>query len=196
MSVPAMARRYLAEIISKNPNGPYLLGGTCMGGMVAMEMAQMLVHQGREVALLALLDVEHPVKTWRHPELRERLYGPLRNFVRDGFRILRWRIIRAAGMGRHQRRLPSYRRFVAHMNSRAYRSYTPEFFPGAAALFITDEKESPHGDFRLLLRRHLQESNVITLSGHRSGLFTPPIVDELARQLQACLKSADNLKES
>lgn len=192
MSVPAMARRYLSEVISKDPTGPYLLGGTCMGGMVAFEMARMLVRQGREIALLALFDVPHPLKSWQHHELKERVYAPLRDPVRDGFRILRWSIARSIGLTRHARQLPAYRRFVAHMNSRANRSYMPKKFPGAAALFVTVDTKFPREDLRLLMRRHVQETKIVALPGKRSGLFIQPAVDELARQLQACMKSAEN----
>ncbi len=107
ISIPAMARRYLPEIIAKDPTGPYLLGATCMGGMVAFEMAQMLVRQGRKVGLLALLDVNYPLPKWQHPDLIERLYGPIRDPVRDAFRMLRWFIVRAVGLGRSAALLPT-----------------------------------------------------------------------------------------
>jgi amino acid adenylation domain-containing protein len=48
-TVPGMARRYLAEILEKDPTGPYLIGGTCMGGIVAFELAHLLIEQGRKV---------------------------------------------------------------------------------------------------------------------------------------------------
>jgi amino acid adenylation domain-containing protein len=191
MSVPAMARRYLPEIIAKDPTGPYLLGGTCMGGLVAFEVAQMLVRQGRKVGLLALLDVRYPLPAGQHHDPLERFYGPLRDPVRDGFRILRWSIARAAGLGRTARWLPAYRRFVAHMNSRANRSYKPAFYPGALTLFITADTKFPREDLRLLMRRCAKESRVITLPGVRSGLFVRPAVDELARQLHVCLELAE-----
>src|SRR5208282_4652718 len=97
MSVPAMARRYLSEIIAKDPTGPYLLAGTCMGGRIAFEMAQLLIQQGRPVGLLALLDTNCPTSGSQSHRLRERLFGPVHNEVRDAFRILRWSIARAAG---------------------------------------------------------------------------------------------------
>jgi hypothetical protein len=77
------------------------------------------------------------------------------------------------------------------MNSRANRIYTPKFYPGAATLFVTLETKFPREDPRLLMRRHLQESKIITLPGNRSGLFARPAVDELARQLQGCLELAE-----
>ena len=36
--------------------GPYFLGGYCMGGTVAFEVAQQIQAQGERVALLALFD--------------------------------------------------------------------------------------------------------------------------------------------
>lgn len=190
MSVPAMAHRYLPEILAKDPTGPYLLGGTCMGGMVAFELAQMLVRRGKEVGLLALLDVPHPLPAWKHYDWVERFYGTLRDPLRDAFRILRWFVARAAGFGRNARWLPAYRRFVAHMNSRANRSYKPGFYPGTLTLFITANTKFPREDLRLLMRRHAQATQVITIPGLRSGLFLKPAVDELATQLQKCMDAA------
>lgn len=54
--VKAMATHYLKEIQSVQPDGPYLLGGICSGGVVAYEMAQQLERQGQDVALLVLVD--------------------------------------------------------------------------------------------------------------------------------------------
>jgi pimeloyl-ACP methyl ester carboxylesterase len=195
MSISAMAQRYLAEIVAKDPTGPYLLGATCMGGMVAFELAQMLIRQGRKVGLLALFDVPYPLPKWQHHDRTERLYGPIRDPVRDAFRMLRWFIVRSAGLGRSQHSLTAYRRFVGNMNSRANRSYKPAFFPGAMTLFITAETKYPREDLRLAMRRYAQDSRVIPIPGNRSGLFVQPAVDELARQLQGCLELAGG-KES
>jgi amino acid adenylation domain-containing protein len=54
-SVEAMARDHLERVRSVQPEGPYLLGGYCHGGLVAFEMAQQLRAQGHEVGLLVLL---------------------------------------------------------------------------------------------------------------------------------------------
>jgi hypothetical protein len=77
------------------------------------------------------------------------------------------------------------------MNSRANRSYKPAFYPGAMTLFITADTKFSREDLRLLMRHHVQETHVITISGNRSGLFGRPAVDELARQLQVCLELAE-----
>jgi pimeloyl-ACP methyl ester carboxylesterase len=51
-----MAARYIKEIQVIQPEGPYFLTGYCMGGTIALEMAQQLRGQGQRVDLLALLD--------------------------------------------------------------------------------------------------------------------------------------------
>ena len=56
MPLEQMAAAYIEALLSVQPEGPYLLGGWSFGGFVAFEMAQQLRKQGREVALLAILD--------------------------------------------------------------------------------------------------------------------------------------------
>jgi FkbH-like protein len=51
-----MARYYVEEVRAFQPVGPYYLGGYCLGGNVAFEMARQLHAQGEPVALVALID--------------------------------------------------------------------------------------------------------------------------------------------
>jgi thioesterase domain-containing protein len=59
-SLEAMARDYIKEIREFQTSGPYYLGGTSFGGLIAFEMAQQLVEQGQTVAMLALFDTWGP----------------------------------------------------------------------------------------------------------------------------------------
>ncbi|MEO1369463.1 MAG: thioesterase domain-containing protein, partial [Acidobacteriota bacterium] len=54
--IDAMARRYLDEVRSVQPRGPYRIGGYCIGGGVAYEMARQLEAGGESVSMLALID--------------------------------------------------------------------------------------------------------------------------------------------
>jgi len=54
--VSKMAAEYILEIRKKQPVGPYIIGGECLGGVVAYEIAQQLIRQGDEVGLLILMD--------------------------------------------------------------------------------------------------------------------------------------------
>lgn len=55
-SVKDMASYYLKEIRELQPQGPYFIGGFCMGGVIALEIAQQLLSDGQTVALLAMID--------------------------------------------------------------------------------------------------------------------------------------------
>jgi thioesterase domain-containing protein len=66
-SVEAMATAYLAELLAHSSTGPYLLGGHCLGGAVALEMALQLEARGQAVARLVLLDSFAPLLTHAGP---------------------------------------------------------------------------------------------------------------------------------
>jgi FkbH-like protein len=63
-----MAAYYLKQIRSVQPEGPYLLGGMCAGGVLSFEVARQLQSQGQAIAMVALIDaadVEAPQRTGR-----------------------------------------------------------------------------------------------------------------------------------
>ena len=55
-TIEAMAAAYIQAIRAVQPEGPYLLGGFCAGGLLAYEVAQQLCAAGQAVDLLALID--------------------------------------------------------------------------------------------------------------------------------------------
>ncbi|NRD67216.1 alpha/beta fold hydrolase, partial [Corallococcus exiguus] len=59
-SVEALARDYLSQLRTVQPQGPYLLGGWSFGGLVALEMARQLQALGEVVELLTLMDSTVP----------------------------------------------------------------------------------------------------------------------------------------
>jgi thioesterase domain-containing protein len=59
-SIAAMAEEYLTALLAHRPDGPYLLVGYSMGGTIAFEMARRLLADGREVAVVALIDGPPP----------------------------------------------------------------------------------------------------------------------------------------
>lgn len=55
-SIEEMASHYLEEVKIVQPSGPYFLGGYCMGGTIAMEMAQILKKQGEQINAVFLFE--------------------------------------------------------------------------------------------------------------------------------------------
>ena len=54
-----IAADYVAEIRTVQPSGPYNLGGFCLGGAIALEMARQLRAAGDEVAPVVMIQTEH-----------------------------------------------------------------------------------------------------------------------------------------
>ena len=59
-SVEDMARHYVELARTVHPDGPYLLVGSSLGGMIAYEMARRLAAAGQAVPLCALVDTPGP----------------------------------------------------------------------------------------------------------------------------------------
>lgn len=55
-----VAASYVRELRARQSTGPYILGGTCLGGTIAFEMARQLQAAGDEVLRLFLLDSWRP----------------------------------------------------------------------------------------------------------------------------------------
>ena len=60
-SVEAMAAYYVQEIQTVQPKGPYLLGGRCTGGTIALEMAYQLKKKRQDVLLVVMVDSPRPL---------------------------------------------------------------------------------------------------------------------------------------
>jgi thioesterase domain-containing protein len=54
-TIEAMAASYVDMIQGVEPEGPYLLGGLCHGGLIAFEMARQLERKGQKVGLVAMI---------------------------------------------------------------------------------------------------------------------------------------------
>lgn len=139
------ARFYLPLIRSVQPHGPYILAGYSMGGLTALELAQMLIAAGEEVALLVMLDTLTPLQHFP-------LNGKLRFWVRRAFhhgkklrhlplqRLLPYLTMRANGLAKDLGiiHVPDRRRLnapAAHSvkaaGAAAFLNYRPRFYPGS-----------------------------------------------------------------
>ncbi|WP_406350639.1 thioesterase domain-containing protein [Streptomyces sp. NBC_00658] len=63
LSVVEMASRYLKEIRTVQPEGPYLFVGPCAGGRIAYEIARQLEERSERVAVLAVINTMPPGTT-------------------------------------------------------------------------------------------------------------------------------------
>ena len=55
-SIEEMAAAHLAALRAVRPKGPYVIGGFCVGGLVAYELAQQIEASGESVEMLLIID--------------------------------------------------------------------------------------------------------------------------------------------
>ena len=197
-TVEQFAAHYLSEIRKIQPAGPYYLGGYCFGGLVAFEMAQQLLSQGEKAAAVVMLSapIEHP--HWSYPpKVPER---PSRSFGRRFGRLIlapwrilqRWprhRLIFALGL-----RMPPERRedYIGRMLYKAEHLYTPKPYHGTLICFhgsnLTEfGPDLGWGPFATRLEHHVIGDGDFF---RRRDLFHEPLVEQTARELNACLDAA------
>ncbi|MBX2809236.1 MAG: KR domain-containing protein [Cellvibrionaceae bacterium] len=105
-----MAADYIAEMLTVQPQGPFILGGFSGGGITAFEIARQLKAMGHEVAQLILLDTPLPFNE------------PLSSVDRMS---IHWQNIRSKGAGyltewaknRYQWELQKYRKRFASVDA-------------------------------------------------------------------------------
>jgi thioesterase domain-containing protein/acyl carrier protein len=137
-----MARDYLKELRTVQPHGPYFLGGFSGGGITAYEMAQQLLAEGEETALLLMLDSNvpgAPVITRRDKAMVYlRHMGPayLAGWARKRLRWETERLLKR--FGPPQEKQQSYELHNAAIEAAfrtAFARYRPASYPGGVTLF-------------------------------------------------------------
>lgn len=191
MSIPSMAHRYLNELKTTLSTEKCTLAGTCMGGLIALEMArQSRWFDAGGIDHVVLIDTELPARPRGTSAAGDRLIGQ----VRDMFRILRWGIYRLSEKSVVRGSMPAYRRFVHAMNIRARRQYRPRPFAGSVTIVCASQGRRVGSDSRLLLLDLAHDSKVVEVEGHRSRLFLPPAVDNLAGYLNALMSERSPIR--
>jgi thioesterase domain-containing protein len=151
-SVEDEAREYLKELRAVQPHGPYLLGGYCVSGLVAFEMATQLLAQGEQVELLALIDTERPTPAriatvnffYRVAQVQH-----ISSVIRDALRfndparsasarnLIRIKLGMGGALPEEIAREGSYfRRRMRY--ERIIREYTPRQYPGRITLLVNE----------------------------------------------------------
>ena len=95
MMIEDMAAFYIEVMRKKQPQGPYLFGGMCAGGVIAHEMAVQLVRLGEKVELLVLLDAATPQAPKAHGRVTKQRFGRLAQALTDGAMSRRLALTRA-----------------------------------------------------------------------------------------------------
>jgi thioesterase domain-containing protein len=82
--IEEMAALYIKEMRKAQPSGPYQIGGFCLGGSIAYEMAQQLQEAGEEVSLLVLMEEVAHFAIIDAPVTKEEVDRLIRRYVHHG----------------------------------------------------------------------------------------------------------------
>jgi thioesterase domain-containing protein len=188
-----------------------------MGGVIAFEMAQILVRSGREVAFLALLDTNYPVQPAgfrQHRDLFKRRIYPavekweerfeeirakgMGRFVREritGWNPFKRKVIRASAIGDDipDRRagLPPHLQKLWRANMRAMNAYRPQPYAGRVTLFWGAESPGIASDRRLGWSEVAEDGlEVHVVPGTHQTMRMEPHVRVLAAEINTCIERA------
>jgi aspartate racemase len=204
------AAHYVREIRLLQPEGPYYLGGHCLGGTVAFEVAQQLHAQGQRVSLLALFEpsTKHfsvpgrTVRTARYhlgqiihldPKGKLKQIRKLAGSLKERSSRLPYRM--APGLGSL---LPPPLRSVWEMHleedkdRQGGRRYAPQVYPGRATLFWSTER--PLEMYRGVIEgwKGLAAGGMEfhAVPGGHLTMVAEPHIRVLAEKLRSCLEKA------
>ena len=210
-------RRYMQEKYEgAQPSGPYFLGGYCLGGTIAFEIARQIQAQGERVALLAMFDTTDWSKI-PLPSIWDKSYYALQrlvfhaaNFFRldsegmgqfftEKMNVLRsripvWRGMLLASFAKSQR--PGLAESVVlakiwQANDHAALTYVPQPYRGS----VTDFR--PLKQYRLFNRPDAKWNclaqggqQIVVLPVYPAGMLLEPFVKHLAAALEKSIQNA------
>ncbi|HEX8474329.1 MAG TPA: amino acid adenylation domain-containing protein, partial [Pyrinomonadaceae bacterium] len=229
-TIDERAAAYIRALQSVQPEGPYLLGGWSFGGVVAFEMAQQLQREGHKVGLLALFDTVAPLLSSlpedhgdaqmlaaltreRASQLGKKLElssDELTNLEPE--EQLNYVLDKVKGAGilsddiREDLALDWMRRLIKGYRVRgdAYRTYTPQVYPGRITLFKANInpghlKDEGMKEITALYQDptycwgglSTEQIKIEKVPGYHEVLLYEPNVQVLAERLKACFDEAE-----
>ncbi|EKD39304.1 MAG: Dimodular non-ribosomal peptide synthetase, thioesterase protein, partial [uncultured bacterium] len=203
-TIEAIARHHLQQVRLIQGHGPYWLGGSSFGGMVAYEVAQQLLAMGEEVEFLYMVDTPGPGHMVGPVESDARILVSLFADVLGDSAHLTERLLTLEGepekqiayivqqahsMGRGRKIPTHFGRHIVHMvrtHVAAMRNYQPKPYPGFLLFFRPSEATadySAHAEMAWLPLT-AKAVNVHTVQGNHITMNMEPNVQGLAAHLR------------
>ncbi len=219
-SVEEMAKAFVEELRHFQPEGPYFLGGFCLGGLLALEAAQQLTAEGQEVALVVIIQSMPPdarrfrpsaslLQRWWY-RTKKRISLELDNLSYGGktYFLYRCREIRDRSLARTaividnirgNRPADRSRRSRLYIfealgieHKKAMAKYVPREYGGDTLVFRASKQLSGLMADEWLGWRRILHGNfeLCEVQGHQQNLMLEPNVRGLASELDSRLKAA------
>lgn len=167
--VEELAEHFVNDIRAFQPLGPYYIGGFCLGGITAFEVAQQLQRAGHEVALLALFGSPCPTAMTLPHRARmaaqrsvQRLVRPVKTFLQMPLKEQKNYLFDKVKQRRleDQKRVAAllhnpYRAQVEQATGKAVQNYTAQPYAGPITVYFPNPEsinsdEDRFADWQLL----------------------------------------------
>jgi len=182
------------KITTAQRQGPYTVGGLCLGGILAFEIASQLRAEGHEVALVVMLDPPSPSYLSAPEKLKPRWYQPrylARRAARLGVRKSLDSLMQYAFKPHHatQPKAPKNEVEIAQeLIELASTTYQPLAYDGKVLLLLASDRP-PHLNFlpewQALVPHSLYE---MTLDGHHTDMTKEHNVQVIADAISSHLQ--------
>lgn len=209
-----MAAAYLEELQAAQPEGPYFLGGYCMGGTIALEMAQQLHNRGQRVSLLAMLETYNWSRIGKRPLVDDLFFyfqkiefhfrnllisNDFKTFFKEKMRVLRarknvWRQMLRSKLSWQPGLADSDNNRLYelwHSNDKAAFDYIASSYAGRVTFFravrqyaLFDRPGAGWGDLAK------EGVDIRLLPVYPAGMLLEPFVRILAKELHAYIEEA------
>jgi amino acid adenylation domain-containing protein len=181
-SIEDMAAILERQLLSQEPDGPYVLYGHCFCGLLAYELARRLIDSGHAVPMLVIVD-SYPASPKSSAAMRRRL----RRFLTLDWRA-RAEAVRKAILPASPTTLEE---FVKQACSRAASRFHPEPYNGRLVFFRHNHEPGlTHHDQAAWRRLTLGDYSEHIVEFHEQGAVTGRKVQEGYQRIAEILKSA------
>jgi amino acid adenylation domain-containing protein len=196
LTIETIAAKFIEDLRTIQPNGPYFLGTYCADSFLTFEIAQQLYTLGQQVALLAFIDVLwYPLdlnKYWYHFQelgfnyFLIKIKQALNYYIHEKFPVTVKRI-QAKFYSATKRILPCHLKDINFL--KAYEKirlrYTPQVYPSKITLFLSAEWQSLYSTKMSDLADKGIE--IQEIPGFHHTLFQEPYIWILAEKLRVCI---------
>jgi amino acid adenylation domain-containing protein len=200
-TLQSIAMCLLNKILATQSEGPYNIGGLCIGSILAYEIASQLRAAGHEVSLLVLLDAPSPSYLESYNSLTTKLSRPrylLERNARLGLRQslfnLRKRLIKYFAGSMRAKFAWTEISDAQELIESAALAYRPESYGGEVLLLLASER-TPHVNFlpgwQAVVPYNL---HTIYMNGHHRELMTAQNVRNIADIISSHLVSTSREK--
>ena len=187
--VEVMAADYIQQIRTIQPEGPYLLGGECIGGIVAFEMARQLQAQGQKLGLLVLMDTQLPSYIQKLGYFLQRIISKVKRVGRIRYHLTK---LLQLNSGLRPDTFNKIRKAKDLLVEQSYRTvlirYRPRTYKGRITLLVNEDnyQQNPSMGWDYLATGGLE---IHKIPGNHDS-YLGEYVQTTAEKLKACLDAA------